>query len=155
MSLSKSKCWYSNNCLHFLNCYITAVKRFVVQVLRIFPSCCWPWAKLMILCTIYTFLCIKLECYFTVEPILPSRIFVVEDRNTTFKKYLKCRKTGHFQTLAPILGQGGTAQAQRNVVTHFLEVNITQNVIIRVQQGALTEREGLVRLTSSLRQVVL
>ncbi len=24
MSLSKSKCWYSNNCLHFLKCAVTS-----------------------------------------------------------------------------------------------------------------------------------
>jgi hypothetical protein len=34
MSLSKSKCWYSNNCLHFQNCavsLIVAVTGFRVQ----------------------------------------------------------------------------------------------------------------------------
>jgi hypothetical protein len=35
MSLSKSKCWYSNNCLHFLKCAVPLEAKLLVTILLI------------------------------------------------------------------------------------------------------------------------
>ncbi len=47
MSLSKSKCWYSNNCLHYLKRAVPFHPIFVVQAgVRLVPLGCYHQARM-------------------------------------------------------------------------------------------------------------